>query len=52
MVDFNDPNRPIRVLLNNRPLNKGGVRPDLKVLLEDVRTRGDRLHPFWAKVEQ
>ncbi len=52
VVDFNDASRPIRVLLNNRPLNKGGVKPDLKVLLEDVRTRGDRLHPFWAKVEQ
>ena len=52
VVDFNDTSRPIRVMLNNRPLNKGGVRPDLKVLLEDVRTRGDRLHPFWAKVEQ
>jgi predicted esterase len=28
------------------------IEPDLDVLLEDVRTRGDRLHPFWAKVEQ
>lgn len=27
------------------------VRPDLVVLLEDVRTRGDRQHPFWAKVD-
>jgi pimeloyl-ACP methyl ester carboxylesterase len=27
------------------------VEPDVSVLLEDVRTRGDRLHPFWAKVE-
>jgi hypothetical protein len=27
------------------------VEPDLSVLLEDVRTRGDRLHPFWAKIE-
>jgi hypothetical protein len=52
VVDFNDASRPIRVLLNNRPLTKGGVKPDLRVLLEDVRTRGDRLHPFWAKVEQ
>jgi hypothetical protein len=23
--------------------------PSLTVLLEDVRTRGDRQHPFWAK---
>jgi pimeloyl-ACP methyl ester carboxylesterase len=28
------------------------IEPDLGLLLEDVRTRGDRLHPFWAKVEQ
>jgi hypothetical protein len=27
------------------------VEPDVGLLLEDVRTRGDRLHPFWAKVE-
>jgi predicted esterase len=25
--------------------------PDLQTLLEDVRTRADRQHPFWAKVE-
>ncbi len=28
------------------------MRPNLSVLLEDVRTRGDRLHPFWAKWSQ
>ncbi|HVC99298.1 MAG TPA: alpha/beta hydrolase-fold protein, partial [Pirellulales bacterium] len=27
------------------------VEPDLAVMLDDVRTRGDRRHPFWAKVE-
>ena len=26
------------------------AEPDIAVLLEDVRTRGDRMHPFWAKV--
>jgi len=26
------------------------VEPDLETLLEDVRTRADRQHPFWAKV--
>ncbi len=25
------------------------VSPNLNVLLDDVRTRGDRQHPFWAK---
>ena len=32
-------------------LEDGFVEVDLKVLLEDARTRGDRKHPFWAKVE-
>jgi len=27
------------------------VEPDLETLLEDVRTRGDRQHPFWVKLE-
>ena len=27
------------------------VLPNLTVLLDDVRTRGDRLHPFWAKIQ-
>jgi hypothetical protein len=26
------------------------VRPDVNVLLEDVRTRADRQHPYWAKL--
>jgi hypothetical protein len=25
--------------------------PSTEVLLEDARTRGDRKHPFWAKLE-
>jgi hypothetical protein len=42
----------MRILVNTIAINKSlRVQPDLKVLLEDVRTRGDRLHPFWAKVE-
>jgi predicted esterase len=28
----------------------GPILPNLEVMLEDVRTRGDRLNPFWAKV--
>jgi len=27
------------------------IQPSVPTLLEDVRTRGDRQHPFWAKVE-
>ncbi|MEX2559455.1 MAG: peptidase, partial [Pirellulales bacterium] len=32
-------------------LQGGFIEPDLAVLLEDARTRADRKHPFWAKVE-
>ena len=49
VIDFN---RPIRISLNGHALPTKGLEPDLSVLLEDVRTRGDRLHPFWARVEQ
>ena len=31
---------------------KGGVQPSRKTLLEDVRTRGDRQHPYWAKIDR
>ncbi len=50
VVDFD---KPMTVILNRKKLVRSGtkVRPDLEVLLEDVRTRADRLHPFWAKLE-
>ena len=34
---------------NYHPPN-GILEPDIEVMLEDVRTRGDRLHPFWARL--
>jgi pimeloyl-ACP methyl ester carboxylesterase len=49
LLDFK---QPIVVEVNNRaiqPRNRS-VQPDLNVLLEDVRTRADRQHPFWAKL--
>ncbi|MCP3691169.1 MAG: peptidase, partial [Planctomycetaceae bacterium] len=46
MVDFRE---RIYVTINGRELGRQ-VEPSLDVLLEDVRTRGDRQHPFWAKV--
>lgn len=51
--DFVDFSKPLRVLFNGRkmPLPEGGVQPSAAVLLEDVRTRGDRQRPFWAKLE-
>jgi len=29
----------------------GMIEPNIEVMLEDVRTRGDRLRPYWAMVE-
>lgn len=51
--DFVDFDKPLRVMFNGRkmPLPPGGVHPSAAVLLEDVRTRGDRQRPFWAKLE-
>ena len=50
MVDFT---KPIAVSYNGAKASRSGgtLRPDMGVLLEDVRTRGDRLHPFWARID-
>jgi predicted esterase len=40
----------LKVEINGKPHRKKVV-PNIETLLEDVRTRGDRQHPFWAKVE-
>ena len=50
MIDFD---RRSIVTVNGRRFNNNEqkIRPDLQVLLEDVRTRGDRQHPFWARLE-
>ena len=46
--------RPISVVVNESRIagGKGAIKPSIRVILEDARTRGDRQHPFWAKVEQ
>lgn len=47
MADFNQ-----RLTLNvDGQTQRLLVTPSTEVLLEDARTRGDRLHPFWAKVQ-
>lgn len=47
MVNFDD-----RISIAfNRQRKSEAIKPSLEVMLEDVRTRGDRQHPFWAKVE-
>jgi pimeloyl-ACP methyl ester carboxylesterase len=49
IIDFN---QKLVVEVGGRTItsNNKMVRPDLNVLLEDVRTRADRQHPFWAKL--
>jgi pimeloyl-ACP methyl ester carboxylesterase len=47
MVDFSQ-RVTITVGGRSRPVT---ITPSLETLLEDVRTRGDRQHPFWAKFE-
>lgn len=47
MVDFE---KRIEVTFNRRPL-RDPIVPSVEVMLEDVRTRGDRIHPFWAAIE-
>jgi pimeloyl-ACP methyl ester carboxylesterase len=49
LVDFT---QPLVVEVNNHSISPRdrNVHPDLSVLLEDARTRADRLHPFWAKL--
>ena len=49
MVDFTK--RGFKVTVNGTRVGGQSIEPDLNVLLEDVRTRADRQHPFWAKVE-
>lgn len=50
LVDFD---KPIQIELNNRKITRRDepISPDLHVLLEDARSRGERFRPFWAKVE-
>ena len=48
LVDFA---RPVTVTLDGKQLQKGPVAADLTVLLEDLRLRADRQHPFWAVVD-
>ena len=45
--------KPVQLFVNNdkQRMSRDGIEGDPAVLLEDVRTRGDRQRPFWAKVE-
>ncbi len=46
LVNFD---KRVRVRVGSRSYD--AAAPDVGVILEDVRTRGDRIHPFWAKME-
>jgi pimeloyl-ACP methyl ester carboxylesterase len=50
MVDLK---QRVTVIVNGHPVNPSNrtIEPSLEVLLEDARTRSDRQHPFWAKVD-
>lgn len=47
MVDFS---QRVGVSINGRSYGQR-IEPSAQVLLEDARTRGDRQHPFWARVD-
>ncbi|MEX2091518.1 MAG: peptidase, partial [Pirellulales bacterium] len=51
--EFVDFKKPITVELKGRRMTPAGteIKPNMSVLLEDARTRAERQHPFWAKVE-
>jgi len=48
LVDFS---RPVTVSLDGQKLWQDPVIPDKRVLLEDLRLRADRQHPFWAVID-
>jgi pimeloyl-ACP methyl ester carboxylesterase len=50
MVDFK---QRVNISVNGKQMNAKDpfITPDLKTILEDVRTRGDRQHPFWARLD-
>lgn len=48
VIDFNE---PLSVTLGGRRLYQGEINPDLDILLEDLRTRCDYQHPFWAVID-
>ena len=52
LVDFT---KPVVITLNGRRLKNNAKTDtpvaDMRLILEDLRTRGDRQHPFWATIE-
>jgi len=48
MIDID---RKLTITVNGHRLTGKAPVPEVSTILEDVRTRGDRQHPFWAKVD-
>ena len=50
LIDFK---APFSLQVNSKKFTKNGqfIEPSLEVILDDATSRGDRQHPFWAKVE-
>jgi predicted esterase len=48
LIDFS---QPLTVTVDGRRVHRGPISPDAAVLLEDLRLRSDRQHPFWAVIE-
>jgi predicted esterase len=48
LVEFAE---PLTVTIDGKRVHRGPVTPDERVLLEDLRLRGDRQHPFQAVIE-
>jgi predicted esterase len=47
--EFVDFDRAIEIKFNGRK-KRIEIKPSLETMLEDARTRADRMHPFWAKI--
>ena len=50
MIDFG---AKAAVKVNDKNIHppNGMIEPNIEVMLEDARTRGDRLHPFWVVLD-
>ncbi len=48
--EFIDFQQPLSINLGTRRLHQGEITPNVDILLEDLRTRSDYQHPFWAVV--
>jgi predicted esterase len=53
VIDFSaQADHRVSITVNGRAINGSTIiKPNVEVMLEDARARGDRQHPFWAKIE-